>query len=256
MNTGTPNTTTRPTKAQRRDAAREKARAMRLAQEAKDRRRRRGLAGAAVAGVLVVVVGVGALVQAGRSSVGEVSTAPGNVVDGAFLTGQAAAPVTVSVYYDYLCPACRAFEEAQGDWLTGLRDAGEIAVEYRPISILDRYSSTQYSTRAANAAACVADASPEAFQAFHDKMFVVQPPEGGAGLPDDQLVRIARDAGAGEAVEQCVADGRFTSWVATTTDEASQDGVRGTPTVLVDAVMVPNPTREALQAAINGAASS
>ena len=249
------NTTTRPTRTERRDAAREKARAMRKAQEVKDRRRRRELAGAAVAAVLVVVVGVGALVQSGRSSVDEASTAPGDIVDGAFVTGTTSAPVTVSIYYDYLCPACRSFEQAQGEWLSGLRDAGEVAVEYRPISILDRYSSTAYSTRSANAAACVADSSPEAFQAFHDEMFVVQPPEGGEGLPDGQLVRIARDAGAGEAVEQCVADGQFSSWVATTTDQASQDGVRGTPTVLVDGVMVPNPTREALETAISAASA-
>jgi protein-disulfide isomerase len=182
--------------------------------------------------------------------VGSTSAVPANVVHGDIVTGSADAPHTVSIYLDSQCPACRAFETQNGAWLEGLRDAGKIRLELKPIAILDRFSSTQYSTRAANAAACVADSSPEAYTAFNDELFAQQPPENSAGLPDDKLVEIARDAGAAPAVEQCITDGTFTGWVARTTDAASRSGVQGTPTVLVDGHVVDNPTRPALEAAL------
>lgn len=240
----------RPTKAVRRDAAREKARALREAAERQQRRRRNRLVVAVVVAVLAVVVGVGVVTQSARSDVGSASAAPAHVTDGGIVTGPADAPHTVSVYLDYQCPACRAFETENAAWLEGLRDAGKIRLEYKPIAILDRFSSTQYSTRSANAAACVADSSPKAYTAFNDAMFAQQPPENSAGLTDDRLVEIARDAGAAASVGQCIGDGTFTGWVASTTDAASRSGVQGTPTVLVDGHVVDNPTRQALEAAL------
>lgn len=246
-------TSPRPTKAARREAAREKARAMREAAERRQRRRRNALVAAVVVAVLAVVVGVGVVIQSARSDVtsAAASSAPANVTDGGIVTGPADAPHTVSIYLDYQCPACKAFETQNAAWLEGLRDAGKIRIEYKPIAILDRFSSTQYSTRAANAAACVADSSPKAYTAFNDDMFARQPPENSAGLPDDRLVAIARGAGASADVEQCISDGTFTDWVASTTDAASRAGVQGTPTVLVDGQVVDNPTRQALEAALS-----
>ena len=228
---------------------------MREAQAVKARRRKRALVASVVVSVLAVTVAIGAVIQSSRSGIDTTAAEPRNMTDGGIVTGTAEAGPTVSVYFDYLCPACRSFEEANGQWLAGLRGAGDIALEYKPISILDRYSSTQYSTRAANAAACVADTSPDAFPDFHDAMFAAQPAEGGAGLPNEQLVDIAVTAGADATVEDCITDGTFTSWVANATDAASKAGVQGTPTVLVDGVMVSN-TRQAIGDAIGAQTSS
>lgn len=75
--------------------------------------------------------------------------------------GKADAPVTVEIYFDYMCPACGAFEAANGDELDRLLEAGVVRVELRPLSFLDDQSNgTAYSTRAANAIATVADAAP------------------------------------------------------------------------------------------------
>ena len=139
-------------------------------------------------------------------------------------------------YEDFLCPVCGAFEAETGSWLADQVAAGQIELEYRPIAILDESSSTDYSTRAANAAACVADqAGPEAYVAMHGELFAQQPAEGGPGLPDDTLVELAVKAGAEQdAVSSCIEDGTFEDWVAQVTDRASDDGVTGTPTVLVD----------------------
>jgi protein-disulfide isomerase len=250
---GRRSSTGQPGKDRRREAAREKARALREAEQARQRRRRRLVVAAAAAAVLIVVVAVGAVVQAGRSRVGTAAAAPAHVVDDGIVTGDPDAPATVTIYLDYQCPACKQLEQNEGPWLDALRDQGRITIDYHPIAILDRYSSTRYSTRAANAAACVADSSPEVFPAFNDALFAAQPPEGGEGLPDAELVRIARSVGAPDAVEPCITGQEFAGWVAAATERASKKGVQGTPTVLVDGRVVPNPTRQALEAAIAAA---
>jgi protein-disulfide isomerase len=245
-------TNPRPSKAERREVAREKARAMREAAEAKERRQKRLLVVVAVVAVLAVIVGVGAIVQSSRSNVSKTAATPSNFVDNGIVTGDANAPAKVSVYLDYQCPACAAFEHQNGAWLEGLRDEGKIALEFKPIAILDRFSSTKYSTRSANAAACVADTAPDAFTKFNDALFVAQPAEGGDGLPDSELVSIAKQAGAPDTVEKCITDGQFEKWVATATDQSSKDGVQGTPTVMVNDKIVES-SREAIQQAVDAA---
>lgn len=143
--------------------------------------------------------------------------------------------VTVSVYFDYLCPACGAFEEANGAALEQLLQAGEVTVELRPMSFLDQLSAdTRYSTRAANALATVVDADPGHAWAFHRALYANQPQEGNEGLTDQQLADIAREVDVPDRVSATFVEGRFEDWVAERTKVAFADGVEGTPTILVD----------------------
>ena len=72
--------------------------------------------------------------------------------DGAIRFGNPYATTVISVVEDFQCPACKNFESISGSTLQQLADAGNVAVDYRPISILDRFSNgTMYSTRAASA---------------------------------------------------------------------------------------------------------
>ena len=74
--------------------------------------------------------------------------------------------------------------------------AGDVSVEYRVLPFLAGID--DYSPRSANAFAVVLDASgPEVAKKFHDLLFANQPPEGGDGLPDEQLITYANQAGAG-----------------------------------------------------------
>jgi protein-disulfide isomerase len=160
--------------------------------------------------------------------------------------GTAASPetVVVAVYSDYMCPICGLFEAVNGPVLKELREAGDVVVEYRPVSILDRTSQgTQYSTRAAAAAALVADRAPDAFVTFNDLLFANQPAEGTAGLSDVRLAELATEAGAPEAVASSIVDGShmsgedsFANWVAAATEQATRDFAPqfGTPTILID----------------------
>ena len=251
-----------PTKAERRDEARIKAAALREEQQRTARRQRTIAVSLLIAG-LVVVVAVVAFILGNQPEpapdlskvedpLGSVS-APATANDeGGIPVGQdgvagsagAADSVEVVVYSDFMCPVCGAFEEINGPVLNDLRESGDIVLEYRPVSILDRTSQgSQFSTRAATAAAFVADQDPATFVAFNEAMFLNQPEEGTQGLTDEQIAEVARGAGVQEDVASAIADGSyftgdasFAPWVAASTEQATRDFPDGfgTPTILVN----------------------
>lgn len=141
-------------------------------------------------------------------------------------------PVKVVAYIDFICPACLQFENTYSDALKGLRNEGKISMEYRPLGFLDQQSTTNYSSRAANAAACVADTVPDKYGEYVDVLFENQPREGGAGLSDDKLKSLASDIGVD--INSCVDDKTFRPYVKYSTALAQNTGIQGTPTVFVD----------------------
>jgi len=146
---------------------------------------------------------------------------------------EAGKPVKVVLYIDFICPVCKNFEATYNETLTKLRNEGKITVEYRALGFLDSRSTTNYSSRAANAAACVVNESPEKYSDFVNALFDKQPAEGGAGLSDDELKKMASEVGAKD-ISSCVENKTYRPWVKYTTQEAAAIGVTGTPTVLVD----------------------
>jgi len=153
---------------------------------------------------------------------------------GATPTSGAAKPVHLVFYEDFQCPICKAWETEVGSYVDQQVKNGALSVEYRPIAILDDSSTTQYSTRSANAAACVFnEAGAKAFHTIHGLLYQNQPPEGSDGLPDSQLIEFAHQAGATGAAS-CINGLDYKNWVANATDQASQNNVVGTPTILVN----------------------
>jgi protein-disulfide isomerase len=142
--------------------------------------------------------------------------------------------VTVDVVSDYICPWCDRFEEEHGAELKDKALAGEIQLVLHPMGYLDQFSTTEYSTRAANAAAVVADQSPEHFLAFHEALFANQPAEGGPGLSDEELAELARSLGVDSAVTDQFSQRPFADWVrAATAGVAGVEGFSGTPWILL-----------------------
>ncbi|EKU48881.1 DsbA family protein [Brevibacterium casei] len=152
---------------------------------------------------------------------------------------------TVTVFVDFQCPACRAFEETNASTLNKLVEEGTIVLEYKPIAILDRFSNgNEYSTRAANLAACVVDSQPEKAGALFEALFAQQPEEGTSGRTDEELLKVASDAGVDtskalnsdpeQTVESCVTDQSFKKYVTNSTQEALDSGVDATPWVLIN----------------------
>ncbi|MBA2465571.1 MAG: thioredoxin domain-containing protein [Nocardioidaceae bacterium] len=218
-------------------AAAERAAAIRLEQERQEKRRRVYVVIGVVL-VLVLLLGLGYAVQSSRDTTGQVATPPTGVVDEyAVPRGATAAPVTVTIFEDFMCPFCGDFETASRELLEQYVDDGDVLVEYRVVSFLDGASDgSDYSTRAMNALGVVLDtAGQDAAVRFHDVLFDEQPEEGTEGLSDDDLIRLAVQAGASEAdVTSPIRDRKFEQWVENATDEASQGEVNQTPTVLVD----------------------
>jgi protein-disulfide isomerase len=254
----------------RRHEAREKARAIRDAQKKQDKRTRTiiqatvGLFSISIIGLVAILV-LTSMREAGPGPRNMLSD--GIVVGTGFVAQQTAAlqpggktvatkhddesdVIDIQVYVDYFCSLCGEFEATNGDQISDLVDAGTATVEIHPIAILDRVSQgTKYSTRAANAAACVANVSPDQFYAFHRLLFKNQPEENTPGLSDDEIMALAASANVtgASAIDTCITEQTFRSWVTDARDRALTKNVpgsdigpiTGTPTVLVNGLKYP-----------------
>jgi protein-disulfide isomerase len=146
-------------------------------------------------------------------------------------------PVRVDAFIDFLCPFCRRFELSAGPDLAGLVADGLISLVYHPMNFLDHASTTNYSTRAAAASGCAADQG--LFPDYAHALFVDQPPEGGPGLSDAELVALGDAVGLADAAfAGCVSAGRYLDWPPYVTARAVALGVSATPTVSVDGAVV------------------
>lgn len=209
----------------------DRAAAARVAQERAERRRRLLMIGGVV-GVIVAILVAGVIFQSSRDT--DVVAAPAGQGEYGVTIGDPEAPHDVVVYEDFLCPFCGELEARTGDRLSDLAEDGDVYVEYRPYNLLSQLG--DYSERATSAFAVVLDESgPETAKAFHDLLFDEQPEEGGDYPTNEDLLALAVEAGADEAV---VRDGILETaradWVEEATQAARDAGVRGTPTVLVD----------------------
>lgn len=244
-------------------SAREKSAQMRAERAAAAKRQERNKRIVMILGGLVVVgliVAIGwAISNAGGDKPARSSSdaAPANVVDGhAIPVGEEDAPVTVDLYFDYMCPACGGFEQVNGDDLDQLLEDGTIKINLRVLNFLDSTSrGTEYSTRAGNAVATVANYSPEFVWDFHRELYANQPQEGTTGLSDDELVDIATEVGVSEDVAARFAEGTYDNWVSESNDAAGEDGVSSTPTLMIDGEQFtaswgePGAVRSAIEAA-------
>jgi protein-disulfide isomerase len=140
----------------------------------------------------------------------------------------------VTFYEDFLCPACGNFERGFGPTVSKLIDSGAIAADYYMMGLLSRPQNDDYSSRAGNAAYCVADESIDAFRRFHTALYTtdIQPSETGTTFPDNaKLIELAREAGVVGKVPNCVRDGKYTPMV---DGLPSAAGIHATPTVRIN----------------------
>ena len=248
---------------------------MREKQKAKDRRRRffiQGGIGVAIIAIVAIIAVV--VVQANQNSAVSAATATGPLnmksdgilfhgVDGSATAVKTAAvkakgkPVATDTkklsttaniveYIDYQCPFCEQFlttNLAQEDkWVA----AGKATLEIHPIAFLDSSSEgNRYSSRAANAAACVANYDPNGFLAVTKALYANQPAESTPGMSNSKLLSILSGAGASSTkIVGCVNGEKFKTWVTEATTRvtggtfvgvaATPEAFPGTPTVFVN----------------------
>jgi protein-disulfide isomerase len=217
----------------------ERAQALMREQQRRERLRNLLVVGAVVVAVAIIAV-VMVVISNKKDTTGEAVGAggtPKNLTgDYSVMIGKSSAPTTIKVYEDLQCPICKSFEEVAGAQVQqGIAD-GKVRVDYHMVAFLDRESTTNYSSRALNAAmAVLSTAGPDAFLKFHTIAYQNQPAEGSAGVPDSTLVDWAVQAGADKAqVTPLIDDNTYHQWVVNATDQMSKDHVTGTPTIFIN----------------------
>lgn len=154
----------------------------------------------------------------------------------------------LSMYEDFLCPHCGAFEQQFGPTISKLIDSGAIAADYYMVGILDRPQNQNYPARAGGAAYCVADESTDAFRRFHAALYAQQPGETGAAYPDNaRLIEVARQSGAAGNVPECINKGTYVDLVG---GLAQATGIQSTPSVRINGEDYEYSTPDALVAKI------
>jgi protein-disulfide isomerase len=252
-----------PSKKDRREHARELARLQREEAKKKARRRKWFIQGGIGVVVVAILAIVGLVIVNSATASG---TGPKNMAsNGILLTGTTKATTTpalkagakpvassqsdknqahITVYLDYQCPYCDQFETTNSSQIGQWLDGGIATLEIHPIAILDQSSNgTKYSSRAANAAACVANYKPSVFFAVNSALFADQPKEGTDGLTNTKILSILDKAGAGgKSITNCVNGNTFAGWVSGATAQALKGPIpnstvkslSGTPLVLVN----------------------
>ena len=249
----------------RREDAREKARTIREQQKQLEKRNRLLTLGIIALGS-IAVIGIVAIVI--TSTFRAPSSGPLNMRSDGILIGEsfqavetsalrpgqepvatvpepASETISIVLYIDYFSPLGAAFEEANGEQLTTWLETGAASLEVHPLAILDRVSQgTKYSSRAANAAACVANFSPNQFYGFHKRLLAAQPSEDSAGLSNKQLEALTIQAQVSEStkIRGCIEDLTFATWVSDARDRAltgpipnsDVTAISSTPTVIVN----------------------
>ncbi|MFF5531010.1 DsbA family protein [Streptomyces cinerochromogenes] len=246
--------------------ARERLAVEREKQKAAERRRRALIVGASVVCVLGLAAVIGVLAaNAGKDK--ESSAGPAVAPSGAQGKDSLAVPVgkddaksTLTVWEDFRCPACQAFEVAYRPTLHELTDAGKLRIEYHLVRLIDGNLGGSGSLRAANAAACAQNAGK--FRDYHDVLYANQPKEtDDAFANNDKLIELAGKVKGLDtpAFRTCVKDGTHDSWVDKSNQAFRTGGLTGTPTVLLggkniyqDQTMTPAKLKQMVEAADRG----
>lgn len=254
----------RPTRNQQREEARAKAKALREQHKKGERRKRVGLQ-VGIAVVILAAVGIVVGAIASGSGTPASATAPKNLIfDGGLKLGTgvqaftsdftpepapaatagATTPPNIVVYIDYQCPICQAFEVPNSSQIKNWVNTGAATLEIHPLSFLDgRGTPNEYSSRAGNAAICVAEYAPNSFFDYNALLFEKQPAEGTAGPSNDELVKYLSQVQipASEKLTSCIKNKEFGPWlldhtskVLSTPIAGTDQTVDGTPYILVN----------------------
>lgn len=217
-------------------------------------RRRITTAVAIVAGVAVVVAGAGLIVWTVVRA-GEVG--PANMLsDGILLTGSTdqstgkatltpittdalqadAKPVATNLtgykqtanivlYLDYASPASAKFAKANGSAIEQWLAAGYVTLEIHPVST-STTASNDYSKRAANALACVANSDPQHFLSVSDALLASASTTKETTMSTPAIQALVTQAGVTSTdVTGCISGYKYASWVTAATHRATHGGL-------------------------------
>jgi protein-disulfide isomerase len=151
--------------------------------------------------------------------------------------GDPNAPITVQIWEDFLCPACRQWTTTvEPQVIDQYVKSGQIQLEFRQFPLSGHAPG---SNMAAMASLCAADQG--AFWTYHNRLFMGQD-QGQAGFTIDALTRYADELDLdSRALLECMSSQKYRDEVAASANEALQLGLNATPSVLVNGTRMTNP---------------
>jgi protein-disulfide isomerase len=204
------------------------------------------------AAVVAVVVIAFAMLSTGQISTADLKTptdpTPKSVWDGRAV-GLADAPLTLTVYSDFQCPACDAFATQSAPQL--IRDyvePGKLRIVYKDYAFIG-----QESLDAAVAARCAGE--QDLFWPYHDYLFANQKGENKGAFDDSRLTAIGEAVGVDQAAfKACRGTSAPLEATNAETAEGQGLGITSTPTLFLgDQKIVGVPAYETLAGAIDSA---
>ncbi len=152
--------------------------------------------------------------------------------------GDPDAPITIDVFEDFQCPACKQFTESvESQVLSELVNTGQVYYVFHQYPFLDKNSITKESHQAAGASMCASEQGK--FWEFHDVLFSNWNGENEGAFNDARLKEFAKSLELDvDAFNACFDEGRYADAVDADFDLGNQMGVSGTPSVFVNGVMV------------------
>lgn len=205
--------------------------------------RRAVLAGA---GTAVVAAGGGVaytILDSGSNSNLESAPVPPNPEEYTYaVTGKASAGATITYVGNWKCPFCASFSNGFFSTLVSeYVEPGDLRMEFRNLAYIDDQPFLGVDAPAAgHAGLAVWNTDPENYWPFHHYVFKNQPPEGQQWATADRLATMAEEAGVSDpdAVRQAVQNQAYEEQLRETAQMAADQGVRGTPSLLIDGEVV------------------
>lgn len=240
-----------PTKKERRELAREKARQLRELEEKRKKRNRWLMIGGLVVALALVVFAVfeilGNKPSADQGSYdGEVRAATlANVTDDYGITFDASGKATadapetgrLGVYADYTCHGCQSFEDAYASVIKGLVGSGDLSYTMYPVATLNN----QLSDNAAAAMFYIATYAPEQAWDYNAALFQLgeKTVRDGAPIPPESVYAdAAAEVGVPDDVVQdlpaSIASEDWKKVAVAATDSFRDKGHNATPTLEVN----------------------
>jgi len=161
----------------------------------------------------------------------------------------------LDVYEDFLCSACRTFENGSGAAIQRLADEGKVKVVYYPFTIFGKQPQRASSIRAWAAAKCV---PANTWARYHNSLYASQPArEAASGFAVNLLVRLGRTAGiTGAGFAQCVQSQHYAAQDPPVSDQIMNSGVSSMLTLKLNGqVLDPRLTSSQLRQEIISASS-
>jgi protein-disulfide isomerase len=155
--------------------------------------------------------------------------------------GSPDAKVVVQDFSDFQCPYCEQFHKTTlQNMITDYVATGKVRLEFHHFIVIDLNTGGNESRRAAEASECANEQGR--FWDYYNILYGNQRGEGQGAFIDANLKAMAKTLGLDTGkFNSCLDSGKYSKAVADDEALARQNKLSGTPSILVNGVLIPNP---------------